>query len=441
MGIGKIKEFDVNTGNWTLYCGRVYIATTLARGARFSGSAKNTGAGSSAGRASSCKACGGQHQIDGCRFKEFVCSSCRNKGHLRRVCPHRDASKPNGGKGAGAKRGGGGGWRNQEANYVCPADSINEESSAEVEVDEPMFQMSLGHYTPVSLNVTVNGRKLKMEVDTGTPGSCISKKTYDALFSDVKLEKSKYVFLFYDGKSKVKPLGCMTTCVEYNGHQQVLDLFVIDTGVTSLIGRQWLAELGIQIPIFQYPNVTSNFKLEPVKHVLDKMLDRYKENKELVATETAKNCRTLSPGDSVWYRNFSSNTKWSDGQVIERLGRNNYSVKARDGSAAHRHIDQLKRRSSCVFPSDANTSGVAEPEPSSSLKPQTTSVLAKPSVSVEAMDQHLDGPRTAPDLAAEVDSSKQILPPGTETNLSAVDEPSVQRVRKPVVRFGLDIPS
>ncbi|KOB71668.1 Uncharacterized protein OBRU01_06534 [Operophtera brumata] len=321
MGIGKIKEFDVNTGNWTLYCGRVDI----------------------------------------------------NKGHLRRVCPHRDASKPNGGKGAGAKRGSGGGWRNQEANYVCPADNSNEESSAEVEVDEPMFQMSLGHYTPVSLNVTVNGRKLKMEVDTGTPGSCISKKTYDALFSDVKLEKSKYVFLFYDGKSKVKPLGCMTTCVEYNGHQQVLDLFVIDTG------------------------------------------------------------------DSVWYRNFSSNTKWSDGQVIERLGRNNYSVKARDGSAAHRHIDQLKRRSSCVFPSDANTSGVAEPEPSSSLKPQTTSVLAKPSVSVEAMDQHLDGPRTAPDLAAEVDSSKQILPPGTETNLSAVDEPSVQRVRKPVVRFGLDI--
>lgn len=254
-------------------------ATTAVLGARFSGSARNSGAGPSAGRAICCKACGGQHQIDGCRFKEFVCSSCRNKGHLRRVCPFKDASRPNGGnKGAGIKRGGGGGWRNQEAHYVRPADDSSEElSSSEVELDQPMFQMSLGHYKPVSLDLSVNGRTLKMEVDTGTPGSCISKKTYNTLFSDVKLEKSKYVFLFYDGKSRVRPLGCMTTCVEYNGRQQVLDLFVVDTGVTSLIGRQWLAELGIQIPKLQYPSVTNNFNLEPVKQDLDKMLDRHKE--------------------------------------------------------------------------------------------------------------------------------------------------------------------
>lgn len=256
------------------------LRATSARSARFGGSARGTGAGpSSAGRAG-CKACGGQHQIDGCRFKNYVCSSCRNKGHLRRVCPYKDASKTNGGTVAEAQRSDGGGvgdGRHREKHhFVQPADDSSEESESEAEIEEPMFQMSLGQYTPVSLDILVNGRKLKMEVDTGTPGSCISKKTYDTLFSDVKLKKSKYVFLFYDGKSKVRPLGCMTTCVEFNGRRKELDLFVIDTGVTSLVGRQWLAELGIQIPILQYPCVSCN-KLEPVKRVIDEMFDRYKE--------------------------------------------------------------------------------------------------------------------------------------------------------------------
>lgn len=256
-------------------------STRAAGGVRFNSSARNTGAGSTAGLAG-CKACGGQHQTDGCRFQNYVCSSCRNKGHLKRVCPYKDASKPNGDKAhadkrLGTRRDGGGGRWNQGTHFVQPADHSSEGSDSEREIEESMFQMALGHYTPVSLDLIVNGRKLNMEVDTGTSGSCISKETYETLFSDIKLKNSKYVFLFYDGKSKVRPLGCMTTCVTYNGCKKELDLFVIDTGVTSLIGRQWLAELGIQIPILKYPNVTSNFKIEPVKNVLDKMLDRYKE--------------------------------------------------------------------------------------------------------------------------------------------------------------------
>lgn len=35
-----------------------------------------------------CEACGATgHEIEGCRFKHFICSRCTERGHLRRACP------------------------------------------------------------------------------------------------------------------------------------------------------------------------------------------------------------------------------------------------------------------------------------------------------------------------------------------------------------------
>lgn len=254
------------------------LRATAGRGGRLHNSTRNATAAAytSAGRTRGCKACGGQHQWDGCRYKNFVCSSCRNKGHLRRVCPHKDTTRANEGLPTGDRRSGGVDGRYQASTHYVQPGGDSEDTSSEPELEEPLFQMALGDYKPVSLLLTVNGRKLRMEVDTGSPGSCISKKTFESLFSDVQLEKSKYVFLFYDGKSKVRPLGVIKAKVNFNGQEKVLDLFVVDTAVTTLIGRQWLAELGIQIPILQPSKISNNFKIEPVSDVLRGMLDRYK---------------------------------------------------------------------------------------------------------------------------------------------------------------------
>lgn len=146
----------------------------------------------------------------------------------------------------------------------------------------------------------------------------------------------------------------------------------------------------------------------------------------------------------MWYRNFSGNTKWSDGQVVERLGRNNYSVRVGDGSAAqHRHIDQLKRRSSCVFPTDTaiSTGGETGYVSRASVEPQRASPVTKPLVSVEAKAQEI---HARPDQLSSVgEDFSEVLtpktPPGTEANLPNSDKPPQKRLRKPVVRFGLEI--
>lgn len=52
---------------------------------------------------------------------------------------------------------------------------------------------------------------------------------------------------YYTGET-VRPLGVVKPPVKYKNKQSFLNLYVIDNGKTMLLGRQWLAELGIKLP-------------------------------------------------------------------------------------------------------------------------------------------------------------------------------------------------
>lgn len=64
--------------------------------------------------------------------------------------------------------------------------------------------------------------------------------------------------------------------------------------------------------------------------------------------------RNFQPGELVWYRDFSRvGSKWLSGEVMDQLGKCNYSVRTGDGSPVHRHVDQMRKRLSgaLTFPS------------------------------------------------------------------------------------------
>lgn len=229
---------------------------------------------------SKCYACGAHdHRSDSCRYSSFICGGCKQKGHLRRVCPNRSS-----------------GWRKQVGvagnntvahvqveksgmeNNLSPWPREEEpHSSEEEEWEEELHQLSLNSYKAVSLLVSVDGIELPMEIDTGSLVSCISKKTYEKYFYKKRIRKSNLVFKFYDG-SKIIPLGVIDPIVCYGGNSKKLELFIIEGGTTSLLGRQWLSELGIQIPVLH--NVTENKSNEVSMNQnkeLSKLLDRYKE--------------------------------------------------------------------------------------------------------------------------------------------------------------------
>lgn len=239
---------------------------------------KYVGEVGSGSNAEPCNACGvWSHQVNDCPYRNYVCGKCRQRGHLRKVCPLRTTRDT-------ARRAGRGSGRNllahvvagdqeREAEWSEDDDSLFEEE----EIGENLFQLCLNDYKPVSLLVSVDGISIPMEVDTGSLVSCISKKMYDQCFSTRRLDTSNLVFKFYNGV-KIRPLGVITPTVRYGEQIKCLELFVIEGGTTSLLGRQWLSELKIRIPtLFRNVVEKDNGNVGNAKQKLMSLFSRYKE--------------------------------------------------------------------------------------------------------------------------------------------------------------------
>lgn len=216
-----------------------------------------------------CKGCGATgHDIRECRFRDYVCSRCKRPGHLRRVCPNEGVA---GASGAGRPAAAGRGF------HYGQAAGDHSESDEEPEEELYLHQLCLKDYRAVSLPLNIDGKIIRMEVDTGTAISCISKSTYDRYFCHLVIQPHKLCLTFYDG-SKIRPLGFIKPVVEYQGISKELELFVIEGGTTSLLGRQWLTELKIGIPTLDCFNMASgSFKNIHINNEICTLLDRYKQ--------------------------------------------------------------------------------------------------------------------------------------------------------------------
>lgn len=193
--------------------------------------ANRLNSGPAFGRYPQCGACGAHnHGYANCRYRNFVCSRCQRTGHLRRVCP----------EWSGAGR--------SSLNFGQAEVYDPEKEDGDVcNMEQDLHNLCLNDYKPVSVSVYIDNNRITMEVDTGTAISCISKRTFDELFYNYVLEPDNTILRFYNG-SRIKPLGIIKPTVRYGNRTKVLELFVIESGTTSLLGRQWLAELNISIP-------------------------------------------------------------------------------------------------------------------------------------------------------------------------------------------------
>ncbi|KOB76694.1 Uncharacterized protein OBRU01_05246 [Operophtera brumata] len=303
MGIGKITEFNVRSGNWNSYVERVemyfkvnsikeelWLPTLIAAMASGSASAdvlhagvawRGRGAparggarppsrsrdkhsyGGGGNNAVSCHVCGASdHRSDDCRYKRFICGKCRQRGHLRRVCPLRSGARERRATDdlvAHVQAGGGSREVDLASGSMLSGDDESPHSDDEWGAEEDLHQLCLNGYKPVRLPLCIDGTKIPMEIDTGSLVSCISKMTYDKYFSNRPLEGSNLVFKFYNG-AKIRPVGVFRPAVSYGSESKLLELFVIEGGTTSLLGRQWISELKIRMPKM-YSNIVCNEKI------------------------------------------------------------------------------------------------------------------------------------------------------------------------------------
>ena len=96
-----------------------------------------------------------------------------------------------------------------------------------------------GTSKPLKVLLTVNGKPLHMELDTGADLSIISEATRKTLFPNLRIHKSTVTLKTYT-EEPIKLVGNLHVHVKYKGQQAKLVLIVVEGKGPSLLGRNWL---------------------------------------------------------------------------------------------------------------------------------------------------------------------------------------------------------
>jgi hypothetical protein len=85
----------------------------------------------------------------------------------------------------------------------------------------------------------MDGKSVKLEVDTGSAISVIPKKKFDEIFLKRKLKSTDIILRTFSGE-KLTPMGVTYIQVKHNNKMERLPLYVVQKGVAILFGRAWL---------------------------------------------------------------------------------------------------------------------------------------------------------------------------------------------------------
>ena len=112
------------------------------------------------------------------------------------------------------------------------------------EEDLPTFLIgySRTETDPITVDLTLNGQKTAMELDTGAAVSLISEETYRRLLPTSALKSTPVALRTYTGQS-MSVAGQIEVEVRYQHQTHTLPLFVVTGDGPSLLGRNWLKHL------------------------------------------------------------------------------------------------------------------------------------------------------------------------------------------------------
>ena len=207
---------------------------------------------------------GNNHRAEQCKFINAVCYNCGKKGHLKAVCK-------------GPKQKG-------KVAMVKPSKSHDSSAVHRVETQDSggetyqLFTMNENANSPAfCANLTINGKELLMEIDTGSSVSIISEGTFDKRFADnILLTPSTSKLRTYTGE--VMPVvGMAEVDIEYKGQKQCMPLLVVPGNGPSLLGRNWLKH--IQLDWREVNRIsTSGNSVEAAHSVLQKYPDLMRDD-------------------------------------------------------------------------------------------------------------------------------------------------------------------
>lgn len=215
-----------------------------ARGPRGSagaaGPARDEGAaprvsGSGSVAAPACWRCGKAHRADRCRYVNYTCDECKQKGHLKVMCRSVKNSDVSVSKRADIRQ-----------NYLSDEDDSDNSDN--------MFKIVLGgkDNKPYFINVIIDNFEIKCEIDTGSRISAINEEMYTRQFSHKTIKTDNLMLRSYAG-ARIQSLGYIEVQVRLRDVEiKSLPLYIIRNGACPLLGRDWLRALKVsQIKLYK----------------------------------------------------------------------------------------------------------------------------------------------------------------------------------------------
>nr|XP_029717032.1 uncharacterized protein K02A2.6-like [Aedes albopictus] len=206
----------------------------------------------SAGKSASdgcCFRCGDKsHFANACKHKQIVCSYCKLTGHLAKVCLKKSAAAKSDSRSTNKSN-------PVQTNYVDQTGST--QCAESVEVREVCTVESSSRCKKFLLDISVNDKCVRFEVDTGSPVSIISAEDKNRLFPAARLRKCDTDLVSYCNTS-IDVLGILDASVEFGGNGMKLPLYVVNSGKHPLLGREWLKVMSVDWNcVFQGPSVVN----------------------------------------------------------------------------------------------------------------------------------------------------------------------------------------
>ena len=204
--------------------------TTVTGSVNRTGSAKSTFSKLERGqsRQKSCYRCGSKvHLANVCPFREEHCNKCHKKGHIARACKstQKVTTHPPSG--------------NPRTQGSRQALTIREPDSDE---EYPLNCVENKRINPIMVELTVNGKKTLMELDTGAAVSVISTQTKAQMFPQSKLLNCTLTLTTYTGEL-LEVAGQILVEVKHGRQVKQLPLYVVKGNGPSLMGRNRLQHI------------------------------------------------------------------------------------------------------------------------------------------------------------------------------------------------------
>lgn len=117
----------------------------------------------------------------------------------------------------------------------------------------PLFSICQHNSSTITVNASLNGKSVVMEVDTGAAVSIMSQCQQRELFSLAALQESTVVLSAYT-VDRVPVVGSLPVHMEYNGQEKDLSLIVVESNGPALMGRDWLRHLHLNWKMIAYHN-------------------------------------------------------------------------------------------------------------------------------------------------------------------------------------------